>query len=151
MSHITGQWTIPGFHYRVTIDGAQLSFKNCSGLESENKVIEYRHSDSVNFYPEKQLGLRSFSNLTLEKAVFAADSAVTDIFNRIWDYSYMSEEGDRFEVLVELLDEHAETVMSWNLVNCIPTKLKMSAFGSDKNESAVETMELAYESVRVEW
>ena len=43
MADFEGQWPIAKYHFRVTIDGEQISFQEVSGLEASTDVIEYRH------------------------------------------------------------------------------------------------------------
>jgi phage tail-like protein len=149
MSQHTEKWAHMVYHFRVTIDGTQFSFKEVSGLESETQVAEYRDGDSLDFFTTKRAGLNKFGTLTLKRGVFTDESELLDMFNEVYDKHYMSVPDGRKDILVELLDEHGEAVMVWNCHKCFPTKLSISGFGSDKNEIAVEELAFAVESITV--
>ena len=40
MADYEGQWPVAKYHFRVTIDGEQISFQEVSGLEASTDVIE---------------------------------------------------------------------------------------------------------------
>jgi phage tail-like protein len=149
MSDHTEKWAHMVFHFRVTIDGTQMSFKEVSGLDSETQVAEYRDGDNPEFWTTKRAGLNKYGTLTLKKGAFTDESALIDMFNEVYDKHYMSVPDGRKDILVELLDEHGEAVMIWNCQKCFPTKLSISGFGSDKNEIAVEELAFAVESITV--
>ena len=56
MADFPDQWPVAKFHFRITIDGQQISFKEVSGLDQETQVIEYRHGDSEVFSNIKMAG-----------------------------------------------------------------------------------------------
>ena len=146
MADFPGQWPIAKFHFRVDVDGTEISCQEVSGLEQNTEVIEYRHGDSEVFSPIKMAGLVKTSNLVLKKAVFSDDDRFIELFNKLYEKEHYSQE-DRMEILVELLDESGETVMSWNIVNAFPIKLTGPDLKSDANEVAVESLEFAYEGI----
>ena len=46
MADFPDQWPVAKFHFRVDVDGTQISCQEVSGLEQTTEVIEYRHGDS---------------------------------------------------------------------------------------------------------
>jgi len=150
MADFPGQWPIPKFHFRVTIDGAQISFQEVSGLDQEVEPIEYRHGDSESFIKMKQAGLVKTTNLVCKKGVFSTDDRISEIFKKVYEKEYYTKEDGRMEILVELLDELGETVMSWSFVNAIPVKLTGTDLKSDGNEVAIESIEFVHEGITVE-
>jgi len=50
-------------------------------------------------------------------------------------------------VIVNLLDESGAVAMTWTLNNAFPTKITGTDLKSDGNEVAVESVELAYETL----
>lgn len=148
MSH-TENWPIAKFHFRVKLGDADVSFQEVSGLEMHTEVLEYRHGDSTDFQMIKQAGLVKTGNLVLKKGVFKDDSHLVDLFNKMFDKDYQSDRGERIEVVIELLDEKAETVMSWNVKNAFPVKYTGTDLKSSENALAVESIELAYDNIEV--
>jgi phage tail-like protein len=139
------EWPLPKFFFNIDLgDGKTQGFSEISGLESEVKPIEYRHGDSPVFAPLKMPGLRSVGNVTLKKGTFAKDSVFWDWFNET-KLNIIK----RRTVIINLLDEEAAPKMTWTLTNAFPTKMTSTDLKSDGNEVAIETLELAYETLAV--
>ena len=147
MADFPDQWPSAAFHFRVTVDGAQMSFQEVTGLDQEADIIEYRHGDSEVFQTIKSLGMTKTTNLVLKKGVFESDDRLLEIFNQIYDKGYANGEG-RIDILVELLDEEGNTVMAWNIQKAVPVKLTGPCLKSDGNEVAIESAEFAHEGIR---
>lgn len=138
-------WPLPKFYFNIDLgDGKKQGFAEISGLESDIKPIEYRHSDSKVFSLLKMPGLRSVGNVTLKKGVFTQDS----VFWKWYDESQLNIIKRR-TVVISLLDEKAAPKMTWTLTNAWPTKMKGTDLKSDSNEVAIEELELAYETLSV--
>lgn len=144
---LTSQWVAHRFYFRATVDGVQLSLQEVTGLETTNKVIEYRHSDSEDFITQKRIGMTETPTLKLSKGVFEDDDHFLEIFNKTYDKEYMSTTDGRMDILIELLNELGDAVMVWNFHNCIPTKIGGVSLKSDASEAAVEELEFVVESV----
>lgn len=147
MADFPDQWPESKYHFRVTIDGENISFQEVSGLDQETEVIEYRHGDSEVFTTIKRAGLVKTSNLVLKKGVFADDDRMLELFNRIYEKDFYTAEDSRMDILIELLDEQGDTVMAWNIIRAIPVKLTGTDLKSDANEVAVESIEFVHEGI----
>ena len=47
-------------------------------------------------------------------------------------------------ILISLLDENSEPLVSWNVANAYPVSLLASTFNAQENTVAIETLELAF-------
>jgi phage tail-like protein len=138
-------WPLPKFYFNIDLgDGKKQGFSEISGLETDIKPIEYRHGDSPVWAPIKMPGLRNVGNVTLKKGVFTKDSA-------FWDWFAESKLNiiKRRTVVINLLDENAAPKMTWTLTNAWPLKVSGTDMKSDSNEVAIESVELAYETLAV--
>lgn len=135
-------WPLPKFYFSVNIDGTDYPFQEVSGLETETQVIEYRHSDSKQFSTTKMPGIAKVGNITLKKGVFVKDN---NFFK--WYSAINMNTIKRTTVIVKLLDETGKPTMTWTLQNAWPTKIQGTDLKSDGNEVAVETIEIAYETL----
>ena len=52
-------------------------------------------------------------------------------------------------VIIRLLNENNKVTMQWNLNNAWPTKISSTDLKSDGNEVAVDTIEIAYETLEI--
>lgn len=137
-------WPMPKFRFSVDLgDGMNdVSFQEVSGMDVENRVVEYRTSNSPLFSTEKMPGIAKYGNITMKRGVFVND-------NKFWDWHAQISMNTikRRTVLIKLLDEHGSVTMQWQLNNAWPTKITSTDLKSDGNEVAVDTLEIAHENL----
>jgi len=144
MSNENTTWPLPKFYFSVTgIPGTPV-FQEVTGLEGEAQVIEYRAGNSAIWAPIKMPGLKKYGNVTMKKGIFVTDSKLWTWFSSIAMNTIA-----RSTVVVNLLDELGAPRMTWTLNNAFPTKLTGTDLKSDGNEVAVESIEIAYETLAV--
>jgi len=138
-------WPLPKFYFSVQLGGGgSASFQEVTGLDSETQPIEYRHGDSPSFYPVKMPGLGKVGNVTLRKGIFAADAPLWKWFDAI-----KMDNIERRTVVISLLGENGASTMVWTLNNAWPTKITGTDLKSEGNEVAVESVEIAFETMVV--
>ncbi len=136
------------FNFIVEINGQQIAaFQEVSGLDSENKPIEYREgSDKLNGV-HKFPGMESHPNLVLKRGI-AGDL-------ELWNWrKEVRDGGTAFppvrDVTIQLQNEVHESVYKWRLTNAWCTKLTGPSLNAKGNEIAIESMELAYDRLDIE-
>jgi phage tail-like protein len=140
------KWPLPKFYFSVQLgDDKDVTFQEVTGLQTENKVIEYRHGNSPNFSTIKMPGLNSVGNVTLKKGIFAKDAKFFAWFQEI----KKRESFKRRVVVINLLDEGGNPKMTWTLNNAWPAKVTGTDLKSDGNDVAVESIEIAFETLVV--
>lgn len=138
-------WPLPKFYFSVALGSDdKVTFQEVTGLESETKVIEYRHGNSPIFYPIKMPGLGRVGNVTMRKGIFVKDSKFWDWYSEIKLNTI-----ERRTVVINLLDETGTPKMVWTLNNAWPTKITGTDLKSEGNEVAVESVEIAFETLTV--
>ncbi|MDF7775013.1 phage tail protein [Sphingomonas sp. AOB5] len=142
MTDESATWPLPKFYFSVTLAGQAVPFQEVSGLETEVQVIEYRGDNSGIFAPIKMPGLAKVGNVTLKKGIFATSDTLWSWFDQITMNTIA-----RQTILVDLLDESGGVQYRWTLNNAFPTKLTGTDMKSDGNEVAVESVEIAYETI----
>lgn len=147
----TEGWPIANFHFRVRIGASTtISFQEITGLEQEAGLLEYRHGRRKGLTTMKRTGLMQTKPLLFKKGIFKSDKSLTDLFNKMNEHGYSPSKGEPVsELLIELIDEQANTVISWNITNAVPIKLTCSDLKSNTNDVAIETMEWAHEGIVV--
>ena len=140
----TSVWPLPKFYFVVSLGSqdSSVSFQEVSGLETETQIIEYRHGDSKQFSTIKMPGIAKVGNVTLKKGIFVKDN---NFYN--WYKNIAMNTIKRETVVIKLLDEQGNPTMTWTLANAWPTKITGTDMKSDSNEVAVESLEIAYETL----
>lgn len=137
-------WPLPKFYFSVTGIPGNPVFQEITGLEADAQVIEYRAGNSPVFSPIKMPGLRKVGTVTMRKGIFVTDSNL-----QAWFDSITMNTIKRCTIVVALLDETGNPQYKWQLDNAFPVKLTGTDLKSDGNEVAVESIEVAYETMTI--
>lgn len=132
------------FNFLVTIDGVvdQAGFSEVSGLSIETDAIEYR-TGKEDTTVRKLPGLKKFANIVLKRGV-TKDT-------KLWEWRKQVLDGatERHTGSITLLNEARQPAVEWAFSEAWPRKLDGPTFNGKTNEVAIETLELAVESVQV--
>lgn len=139
------EYPLPKFHFQVEWAGSKVGFTECSGLDVETEIIEYRDGASPEYSKRKMPGMQKFSNITLKRGVFATDN---EFYN--WWNTVSLNTIERRDLTISLLNESHEPVVVWKIKSAWPTKIQSTDLKADGNEVAIETMELAHEGLSIQ-
>ena len=133
------------YNFRLEIDGIERGgFQECSGIDSSQDPIEYREGTDPNT-ARKVPGLVKFSNISLKWGMIDGDTDIVD-----W-IKAAREKGDvgslRKNLSIILADDTGEEKIRWNVSNAWPTKWTGASLNATGNTIAIETLELAHESL----
>jgi phage tail-like protein len=132
------------FNFLVEIDGVTVAgFSECSGLSTETDAIEYRNGNE-DITVRKLPGLKKFGNITLKRG-FTASREIWE-----WRKKVMDGKTERQSGSIVLLNEARQPALRWNFREGWPRKLDGPTFNAKNNEVAIETLEIAVESVDME-
>lgn len=138
-------YPLPAFHYQVEWGGEKISFSEVSGLTMEVQTIEYRDGDSKQYEPLKMPGIPKYSNITMKKGILPKDNRFFD-----WINTTALNKVERKDIIISLLNEAHEPVMTWKAVNAFPVKVEGPGLKSTGNETAIESIEVAHEKLTIE-
>lgn len=136
---------MPKFHFEVDWGGVRIGFTEVTGLAVETEVIEYREGNSPVYTKTKMPGMQKFGNITLKRGTFNADNEYFEWWNTVKLNTI-----ERRDIIIKLLNEEHEPVMSWKVVNAWPSKVQSSDLKSDGNEVAIESIEVVHEGLTVD-
>jgi len=138
-------YPLPKFHFRVEWGGSTIGFSEVSGLNIENKVIEYRDGASLEFSKIKMPGMREFSNISLKRGVFKGNNEFHAWLNTISLNSV-----ERRDITISLLDENHEPTVVWKIKNAFPVKVQSTDLKADGSEVAIEQLDIAHEGLVIQ-
>lgn len=133
------------YNFLVEIDGlseAVAGFTEVTGLVAESDAIEYREG-SETATVRKLPGLRKYNNISLKRGITA---------NReLWDWRKTTLDGvtERKSGAIILMDEARNPALRWEFSEAWVMKYEGPTMNSTANETAIETVELAVEDLRL--
>lgn len=128
-----------GVEFQGQIVGA---FRECSGLGSENEVVEYKASGPNGEYVIKKVpGRLKWNNIILKRGI-------TDSMD-MWQWRKLVEQGKisdaRKNGTITMYNQQGTAVAKWNFLNAWPSKLTGPSADASNNEVAIEELEITHE------
>jgi len=139
------EYPLPVFHFQVEWGGTNLGFAEVSGLNIETQAIEYRDGLSPEYSAIKMTGIPKYGNITLKRGVLPADN---DFYK--WLNTTKLNKVERRDLVISLLNENHEPVMTWKAANAFPVKIEGPGLKATGNEVAIESIEIAHEGLSIE-
>jgi phage tail-like protein len=125
--------------------GARVGFIEVSGLDISIDVTEFREGSDPSQIAHKIPGFTKYSNITLKRGIVKGDN---DFFN--WIKTKNLNQVERRDIIIKLLDQNHQPIMSWKAVNAFPVKLTGPVLSANASDVAIEELELAHEGLIVE-
>jgi len=121
------------------------AFRECTGLGSENEVVEYKASgDKGKFIMKKVPGRMKWNNITLKRGITNAMD--------MWDWRKQIEEGKveqaRKNGSIVMYNQSNEPIARWDFVQAWPNKLTGPSANATNNEVGIEELEITHEGYK---
>jgi phage tail-like protein len=137
---------LPVFHFQVDWGGSQeVGFAEVSGLNIEHQTIEYRDGLTNEYSAIKMPGIPKYGNVTLKRGIIPADN---DFYQ--WLNTTKMHKVERRDIIVKLLNEEGQPVMTWKARNAFPVKIEGPGLKATGNDVAIESIEIAHEGLTIE-
>lgn len=123
----------------------QLAFQEVSGLGSQLDTEELQEGGENRF--RHQLPAQPQARrLSLKRALVNRNSPLLVWCAKVLEGGF-SEPIKLASVKVQLINAASQPLLVWWCRNAYPVRWEVDAFGSSKNEAAIETIELAYQTL----
>mgnify|MGYP000043870361 CR=1 FL=1 len=130
--------------HRFTVDwgGTKIGFQEVSGMSHETEVISYEHGAMIDgTAPMKSPGKTKYADsITLKRGYFKGDTEMQD-----WLTAIRTDETQRRTVVVTLLDEQQNPVMTWTIYKAWPSKIDGVSLNAGSSQAAIENITLQHE------
>lgn len=128
-----------GVEFQGSVVGA---FRECTGLGSENEVVEYKASGPKGeFVIKKVPGRLKWNNITLKRGI-------TDSMD-MWQWRKQVEQGQMSDArkngTITMYNQQGNAIAKWNFTNAWPSKLSGPSANASNNEVAIEELEITHE------
>ncbi|TMC86796.1 MAG: phage tail protein [Chloroflexi bacterium] len=130
-----------GVEFQGQLVGA---FRECTGLGSENEVVEYKASDKGKYVIKKVAGNLKWNNITLKRGI-------TDAMD-MWKWRGLVEQGQMSQArkngTITMYNLQGEPIAKWDFTNAWPSKLSGPSANASNNEVAIEELEITHEGYK---
>lgn len=136
------------FHFAVDLQGVITGyFTECSGLGSEQEVIEHKVVNEKGVEVMLKIpGRLKWENITLKRGI-------TESMD-IWEWRQQVEDGDvegaRRDGSITMFNQKLEPVARWDFRRAWPVKVSGPQPKTDSNEIGIEELAIAHEYIRRE-
>jgi phage tail-like protein len=137
----------PTNHFKLEIGGKQAAgqFRECSGLDSEQEIVEEKETDqNGNPLIVKVPGGLKWSNIELKRGV--------DVAADLWEWRYKVEtegpDASRTDCVLTLCDYDGSAIAAYSITQAWPSKYTGAAMNAGANEIAVESLTLCHEGFK---
>ena len=131
------------FNFQLEVGGNPVAgFSEVTGVNMESGIIEYREGSDPT-HVRKIPGLSKYGNITLKRG-FTDDTYLAD-----WRKTVINGLTERRDGAIILMNEAGLPALRWEFTNAWPSKLEGPALNATANEVAIESVELAVETVAV--
>ena len=134
------------FRFAIQIDGiTEAVFTECT-LPALEVEIHQQKEGGLNNAVHQIPGRIKAGKITLKRGLASSSELLA------WyvDVAQGKIAPSQRKVSVVMYDSMSEEVLRWNFDKAFPTKWTGPAFASDRNQVAIETLELAFQSIDVE-
>ncbi|MGH9844770.1 MAG: phage tail protein [Blastocatellia bacterium] len=128
-----------GVEFQGQVKGA---FRECTGMGSENEVVEYKASGEKGEQVVKKVpGRMKWNNITLKRDITAS--------MEMWAWRKLVEQGKvddaRKNGSIVMFSTNGDEVARWDFVNAWPSKISGPTANAQNNEVGIEELEIAHE------
>ena len=134
-----------GFNFLMELEGKiQGMFTECSGIGSENEVVEHKVVDSKGHEVVRKIpGRLTWQDVTLKRGLTAN--------LEIWEWRQLVVEGKmsdaRGAVTITMLDREYNPKTRWHFANAWPSKVTGPSIASDDSSFSIEEVTLVHEGM----
>jgi len=130
------------FHFKVTFLGIgndnDCRFQSVSGLNIDMQTKTIKEGGENRFEHVLPSGTR-YSNLILKRGLLVDSGIIEWCMN-----AFRNLKIEPVDLIIDLLDEKHDPLMSWDVINAWPVKWSVSEMNAEQNSVFIETIELSY-------
>lgn len=136
-STINAEYPISAFRYKATIGGEDIAFSEISGLNVGYESTEYKEATSEGIRTILVLGQRDTPTVTLKRGLFEKSLGLYNWLNAI-----STDDFEKKDVVISMLNNNNEAVMTWTITNAFPTKFEGPSLDAKSNDVTFQSLEI---------
>jgi len=129
-----------GFHFMVEFARfpGEFQFQSVSGLTVDVETEQIAEGGE-NRFKHKVPVRTKYPNLVLKRGLLVDSELINWCRKALENFDFKPT-----DLIVKLLNEKHEPLLSWNVVHAYPVKWSVSDFNAEENKLVIETLELTY-------
>jgi len=143
---INSSYPLTAFRYKATIGGDEVNFSEISGLTLEYESTEYKEADAGGVSTAQVAGQHNTPTLTLKRGLFEKSVDLYDWFNNMH-----TDDFEKKDVIITLLNNTNEAIMTWMVANAFPTKFEGPSLDATSNEISFQSIEIKGDSIVIKY
>jgi phage tail-like protein len=134
-----------GFNFLLELEGAAAGyFSECSGVGSENEIVEHKVVDKQGHEVVRKIpGRLKWQDVTLKRGITSN--------LQLWEWRQTVVEGKmtdaRKNISITMLNREYAPVATWHFSSAWPSKVTGPSFKADSNEFGVEEITIVHEGM----
>jgi len=136
----------PAFYFKVIFPGfnSDTSFQDVSGISREMETEDVPEGGENGFVHRLPKSVK-YQKLILKRGISTRKSELVEWCSKVLEGGFAEKITPRM-VHILLMNADGKAVRAWHFTNAYPVKWVVDGFNSTKNEIAIETIELSYNS-----
>ena len=143
-SIINTTYPLSVFRYMAIIGTKEIFFSEISGLNMEYETTEYKEAGTTGVQTFQIIGQRNTPTITLKRGLFKNGLELYSWFNEVDTKDFKKR-----LVVISLLDNNKEAIMTWTINNAFPTKFEGPSLDAKSNDVAFQSIDLKGDSIQV--
>lgn len=129
-----------GFHFKVEFNGypGEFQFQSVAGLTVDVETEQIAEGGENRFKHKVPIRTK-YPNLVLKRGLLVNSELISWFRNAVENFEFKPT-----NLIVKLLNEEHEPLLSWNVVHAYPVKWSVSDFDAEQNKLVIEKLELTY-------
>lgn len=137
-----------GFHFsvefpNVSTDSKDQQFQSVTGLTVDIDTEEIAEGGE-NRFKHKVPVRTKYPNLVLKRGLLTDSKVIKWVRDAMENFKFKPT-----NIIVKLLNEKHEPLLTWNIVHAYPVKWSVSDFNAEESKLVIETLELTYNYFKV--
>ncbi len=137
-----------GFHFRVefpdiSTDNKDQQFQSVTGLTVDIETEEIAEGGE-NRFKHKVPVRTNYPNLVLKRGLLVDSKVIKWLRDAFENFKFKPT-----NIIIKLLNEKHEPLLTWNIVHAYPVKWSVSDFNAEESKLVIETLELNYNYFKV--
>ena len=134
---INSEYPISAFRYKATIGGDDIAFSEISGLNVGYESTEYKEATAEGVRTILVAGQRDVPTVTLKRGLFEKSLQLYD-----WLNGLNTDDFEKKDVVISMLNNNNEAVMTWTITNAFPTKFEGPSLDAKSNDVTFQSLEI---------